>query len=64
MARRTRSPSWKVSTAKSTTPGDVTSASADTGVSWSTNNICSKRTSRTSDASPRTVRAAVSAISQ
>ncbi len=53
-----------VSTAKSTTPGDCTVATAPTGVSSSSSSICSKRTSRTSDASPRTVWAAANAISQ
>ena len=57
-------PVVEVSTAKSTTPGVVTDAAAPTGVSSSSSSICSKRMSRTSDASPRTVRAAANAISQ
>ena len=56
VARRVFSPSWWVSTAKSTTPGASTDATASIGVWSSSSSICSKRMSRTSDASPRTVR--------
>ena len=55
LARRVCSPSWSVSITNVTTPGASTDAMAPTGVSSSSSSISSKRISRTSDASPRTV---------
>ena len=59
-----RSPSRLVSTTKSSMPGATTDAAADANVSSSSNSVCSKRTSQTSDTSPSAVRAAANAISQ
>ena len=63
-ARRTFSPCWSVSTTNGATPGADTDATAPTVVSSSSSNNSSKRMSRTSEASPRTARAADKAISQ
>ena len=62
--QRVLAPSLLVSTEKLASVGVSTDATAPTVVSASSNSICSKRISRTSAASPKTSRAAASAISQ